>query len=74
MKLNKDKCRQKAMQIIEAFKFHLSEACVGSVSEIFDGDAPHDPKGCVAQAWAVAEIARVIKEYELHSISALGLR
>jgi glycogen debranching enzyme len=35
------------------------------VSEIFDGDGPHLPKGCIAQAWGVAEILRVIKEYNL---------
>ena len=37
---------------------HLAAACVGSVSEIFDGDAPHIAAGCFAQAWSVAEILR----------------
>ena len=37
---------------------HLESACVGSVSEIFDGDAPHIARGCFAQAWSVAEILR----------------
>jgi predicted glycogen debranching enzyme len=37
---------------------HLEDACVGSVSEVFDGDAPHTPRGCFAQAWSVAEILR----------------
>jgi glycogen debranching enzyme len=37
---------------------HLADACVGSVSEIFDGDAPHSARGCFAQAWSVAEILR----------------
>ncbi len=37
---------------------HLADACVGSVSEIFDGDAPHAARGCFAQAWSVAEILR----------------
>ena len=37
---------------------HLAGACVGSVSEIFDGDAPHIAAGCFAQAWSVAEILR----------------
>jgi glycogen debranching enzyme len=37
---------------------HLREACIGEVSEVFDGDAPHRPEGCVAQAWSVAEILR----------------
>ncbi len=38
---------------------HLREACIGSVSEIFDGDAPHRPGGCIAQAWSVAELIRL---------------
>lgn len=37
---------------------HLNSACVGSISEIFDGDAPHIARGCFAQAWSVAEILR----------------
>ena len=37
---------------------HLGAACVGSVSEVFDGDAPHTARGCFAQAWSVAEILR----------------
>jgi len=37
---------------------HLDGACVGSLSEIFDGDAPHTARGCFAQAWSVAEILR----------------
>jgi predicted glycogen debranching enzyme len=37
---------------------HLAEACLGTISEIFDGDAPHTPRGCVAQAWSVAETLR----------------
>lgn len=44
------------------FETHLSEACLGQVSEIFDGDAPHAPRGCVAQAWSVAEILRAAVE------------
>jgi predicted glycogen debranching enzyme len=54
-----------AGKIIEDFKYHLNEGCIGSVSEIFDADAPHHPRGCVAQAWGVAELLRVMKEYEL---------
>lgn len=55
-----------ARKIIDAFKYHLNEGCIGSVSEIFDADAPHHPRGCIAQAWGLAEILRVIKEYELY--------
>jgi predicted glycogen debranching enzyme len=40
---------------------HLaSGACAGSISEIFDAEAPFIPRGCVAQAWSVAEVARVL--------------
>ncbi len=39
----------------------LSDACLGSISEIFDGDQPHDPKGAIAQAWSVAEVIRHYK-------------
>jgi predicted glycogen debranching enzyme len=38
---------------------HLDAACIGSINEIFDGDAPHTPRGCFAQAWSVAEVLRV---------------
>jgi len=58
----------KAKKVIDAFKYHLHEACMGSVSEIFDGDAPHHPRGCIAQAWGVAEVLRVLKEYELYGM------
>jgi glycogen debranching enzyme len=35
-------------------------ACVGSVSEIFDGERPYTPRGCCAQAWSVAELLRLM--------------
>ncbi len=41
-----------------ALSRHLGEACVGSISEIFDAEAPYTPRGCVAQAWSVAEVLR----------------
>ena len=37
--------------------------CVGSIAEIYDGDEPRYPRGCPAQAWSVAEVARVKKDY-----------
>ncbi len=37
---------------------HLAEAGVGTVSELFDGDSPHAPRGCISQAWSVAEVIR----------------
>ena len=47
---------------LSQFQGHLNEACLGQVSEIFDGDAPHTPRGCVAQAWSVAELLRAAVE------------
>ncbi len=63
MKIFGDKFQADAIAAIAGFSFHLGEACIGNVSEIFDGDPPHHPRGCVAQAWGVAEILRVIKTY-----------
>lgn len=48
-----------ALAILRPMGDHLRDAGLGSVSEIFEGDAPFDPKGCVAQAWGVAETLRV---------------
>ena len=44
------------------FKTHLLEVGIGQISEIFDGDAPHAARGCIAQAWSVAEIFRAAVE------------
>jgi predicted glycogen debranching enzyme len=57
--------KAKASTIVQKFANQLGEGCIGSVSEIFDGDPPHHPGGCVAQAWGVAEILRVLKTYNL---------
>lgn len=38
---------------------HINGGCIGTLSEIFDGDAPMAPRGCFAQAWTVAEVLRV---------------
>lgn len=51
--------------VIDNFVYHLNEGCIGNVSEIFDAEFPHHPKGCIAQAWGVAEILRVINDYDL---------
>jgi predicted glycogen debranching enzyme len=50
--------REGARRWLKGFEAHLSEACVGSVSEIFDAESPYTPRGCVAQAWSVAEVLR----------------
>jgi predicted glycogen debranching enzyme len=36
----------------------LSDSCIGSISEIFDAESPYTPRGCIAQAWSVAEVLR----------------
>ena len=46
---------------LDAFTGHLREAGIGQISEIFDGDYPHHPRGCIAQAWSVAEVLRIAK-------------
>jgi len=50
--------RQQAMQWLSGFRTHVCDAGLGHISEIFDGDAPHHPRGCIAQAWSVAELLR----------------
>jgi glycogen debranching enzyme len=52
------KSRERAAGWLSALRDHLSEAGLGQISEVFDGDAPHRPGGCIAQAWSVAEILR----------------
>ncbi len=53
------KSRKKASEFIQPLIEHMTkDGCLGSVSEIFDGDAPHTPRGCIAQAWSVAELIR----------------
>ena len=47
-----------SLQLLDGLAAHLNEACLGSVSEIFDGGAPHHPRGCFAQAWSVSETLR----------------
>ncbi|HEU4405373.1 MAG TPA: amylo-alpha-1,6-glucosidase [Polyangiaceae bacterium] len=47
-----------AKRALEGFGRHLDDACIGSISEIFDAEAPFRPRGCVAQAWSVAEVLR----------------
>lgn len=47
-----------ARRFLEPLLEHLSEACVGSISEVFDAEPPFTPGGCFAQAWSVAETLR----------------
>jgi predicted glycogen debranching enzyme len=54
--------RDQASEWLAHLRDHLSDAGLGHISEIFDGDAPHRPVGCVAQAWSVAEVLRAYVE------------
>jgi predicted glycogen debranching enzyme len=55
-----DRSRRKATELTQPLLRHLTQdACLGSISEILDGDPPHRPGGCPAQAWSIAELLRV---------------
>jgi predicted glycogen debranching enzyme len=47
-----------ARRFLEGFIGHLDEGCIGSINEIFDAEPPFTPRGCIAQAWSVAEVLR----------------
>jgi predicted glycogen debranching enzyme len=49
-------------KMLNAFLGHVADAGLGSISEIFDGNAPHLPRGAIAQAWSVAELLRTYDE------------
>jgi predicted glycogen debranching enzyme len=55
------KFKQYEARIRRGFEEHIREHGIGQISEIFDGDAPHTPRGCFAQAWSVAELLRVFR-------------
>src|SRR6266849_3329859 len=57
-----DVARRQAGDWLAPLKDHLADGGLGHISEIFDGDAPQQPRGCVAQAWSVAEILRAYVE------------
>jgi glycogen debranching enzyme len=50
--------RRAARSFLEGFPPHLAEHCIGTISEIFDAEEPYESRGCVAQAWSVAEVLR----------------
>jgi predicted glycogen debranching enzyme len=60
--------RDRAERFLDSLRQHLWQAGLGQISEVFDGDPPHRPGGCVAQAWSVAEVLRTYVE------DALGRR
>src|SRR5207244_8567439 len=52
--------RDGSAALLDGFRRHMGEACIGSISEIFDAQPPYTPRGCVAQAWSVAEVLRAL--------------
>jgi glycogen debranching enzyme len=55
---------QAALEVLKPFEDHLRDAGLGSISEVLEGDPPHLPRGCIAQAWSVAEVLRLWRELE----------
>ncbi|MBS0170705.1 MAG: glycogen debranching enzyme family protein [Nitrospira sp.] len=62
----------KARPLLEGFQRHLSEAGIGTISEIFDAEPPYHPRGCIAQAWSVAEVLRAWQKTSGRSIAQAG--
>lgn len=56
------KDKELCMELIKPFYDHIQDKCLGSISEVFDGDSPNTARGCFAQAWGVAEILRAYIE------------
>jgi glycogen debranching enzyme len=52
--------RATARRFLDGFEPHLSKAGIGSISEVFDAEPPFTPRGCIAQAWSVAEVLRYL--------------
>jgi glycogen debranching enzyme len=50
--------RARLRELLAGVRSGLDEACVGQISEVFDAEPPFLPRGCVAQAWSVAEVLR----------------
>jgi glycogen debranching enzyme len=57
-----DAAREQAAEWLKPLHDHLSDAALGHISEIFDGDTPQRPAGCAAQAWSVGEVLRAYVE------------
>ena len=49
-----------ARRLLDGFEPHLAEAGIGSISEVFDAEPPFTPRGCIAQAWSIAEVLRCL--------------
>jgi predicted glycogen debranching enzyme len=63
-------CKQAAAMLSPLIHHFANHACLASISEIFDGDPPHYPRGCPAQAWSVAEVLRIWLLLQQHAAAA----
>ena len=64
--------RAGARRFLQGFEDHLGEACMGSISEVCDAESPFTPRGCVAQAWSVAEALRCWSKTATGPTTAMG--
>lgn len=62
---------EQAFSYVTPLLYHLVDHGIGSIGEIFDGDPPFNPRGCIAQAWSVAEVLRVWQETQTKGHSAV---
>lgn len=58
---------QKVKRLIYGLEEVMSEHGVTTISEIFDGDPPHSPKGAISQAWSVGEVLRIIDTLDVQN-------
>ncbi len=63
-----------ARNYLEGFVPHLDQGCIGSINEVFDAEAPFTPRGCIAQAWSVAEVLRCWVKTDPQSAAELACK
>ena len=63
---------ESARRLLQGFEGRLSDACVGSIAEIFDAEPPYTPRGCIAQAWSVAEVLRALEKVSAPAAVTVG--
>ena len=56
-----EEARSEVRRTLEPLIGELKHGCVGQLAEVYDGDPPHRPSGCPAQAWSIAEVLRIVK-------------
>ncbi len=60
-----DSARAEFLSILPDLQRHMANAGLGTISEIFDAAEPYTPRGCISQAWSVAELLRVMQNLGL---------